>query len=221
MAMIDSAKVVVRPFMPGDAEAIRAISCATLNKGEPWEELVSDQDIIADALTRYFTAFEPESTWVACINGRVVGYLTACLYPRRYFLVTLFFITPGLFVRSFARGVFFKRGIGILLWVGIRVFFSRLFAAKPSLKHYPAELHINLLEDARGLGAGRQLIECLMARLKEKGVPGVHASVHSHNASGQRFFLKSGFAALGRLPGVAFEGRRVSSADVIVFGRKA
>ena len=217
---MDVKNLMIRNFRSADAAAVREISCATLNKGEPWEELVSDKDIIADALTRYFTDFEPESTWVACIGDRVVGYLTACLYPGRYFWASLFFITPGLLVRSFARRVFLKRGIGLLLQAGIKVFFLRLFAAKPSLKDYPAELHINFLEVARGRGAGRQLIERLMEHLKEKGSSGVHASVHSHNEDGQQFFLKMGFSALGRLPGVAFEGHQVSAAEVIIFGRK-
>jgi ribosomal protein S18 acetylase RimI-like enzyme len=212
--------VVVRPFRREDIGAVRHISCATLNKGEPWETLISDHDIIADALTRYFTDFEPESTWVAQSGEKVVGYLTACLRPGRYFWISLFRIAPGLLGRAFLRGVFFKKGIGRLLGVGAKVFLLRFFAAKPSLKDYPAELHINLLEGFRGQGIGRQLIDRLMGRLKQEGVPGVHASVHGHNETGQHFFHRSGFSVLGRLPGVEFDGPRVRPADVILFGRK-
>jgi GNAT superfamily N-acetyltransferase len=172
-------------------------------------------------LTRYFTDFEPESTWVACVGGRVVGYLTACLRPGKYFWVSLFLIFPGLLARAFQRGVFFKRGVGLLLRAGMKVFFLRLFAARPKLGCYPAELHINLLEEARGYGIGRLLVERLMERLRQERVPGVHASVHVHNNGGQQFFLKAGFRELCRLPRVAFEKHQVSPAEVIIFGRKS
>lgn len=214
------AGVVVRSFRREDSNAVRRISCATLNKGEPWETLISDQDIIADALTRYFTDFEPESTWVAQSGEKVVGYLIACLRPGRYFWVSLFRIAPSLLGRAFLRGVFLKKGIGRLLGVGAKVFLLRLFAAKPSLKDYPAELHINLLEGFRGQGIGRQLMGCLMGRLKQEGVSGVHASVHGHNEIGRHFFHNSGFSVLGRLPGVEFDGPHVRPADVILFGKK-
>ena len=42
---------------------------------------------------------------------------------------------------------------------------------------YPAHLHIDLLERARGRGLGRLLIERLLGELRARGVPGVHLGV--------------------------------------------
>lgn len=59
---------------------------------------------------------------------------------------------------------------------------------------HPAELHIDLLARVRGTGLGRVLIEGLLARLRSRGVPGVHLGVGTDNAHAIGFYRHLGFS---------------------------
>ena len=62
---------------------------------------------------------------------------------------------------------------------------------------YPAHLHIDLQERARGRGFGRLLIERLLDDLRARGVPGVHLGVDERNANGIAFYEHLGFIEVG------------------------
>ncbi|MEY2987909.1 MAG: hypothetical protein RJB13_1430 [Pseudomonadota bacterium] len=57
---------------------------------------------------------------------------------------------------------------------------------------FPAHLHINLAETARGLGIGSLLIETLESSLKSRSVHGVHI-VTSPDARNVGFYKKNGY----------------------------
>ena len=77
---------------------------------------------------------------------------------------------------------------------------------------YPAHLHIDLQERARGKGFGRLLIERLLDDLRVRGVPGVHLGVDESNANGIAFYEHLGFIEVGREPGAILSGRRLDGA---------
>ena len=54
---------------------MRRISCETAFLEHPYQNIFSDAELLADALTLYFTDYEPQSCFVAESQGRVVGYL--------------------------------------------------------------------------------------------------------------------------------------------------
>ena len=74
---------------------------------------------------------------------------------------------------------------------------------------YPAHLHIDLLEHARGLGLGRRLIDRLLDDLRARGVPGVHLGVDEANANGIGFYEHLGFREVAREPGGLIMGLRL------------
>jgi ribosomal protein S18 acetylase RimI-like enzyme len=71
-------------------------------------------------------------------------------------------------------------------------------AADDLLDEYPAHVHIDLLERARGQGNGRNLIERMLAKLREARSAGVHLDVASSNANAIAFYRHLGFAEVGR-----------------------
>lgn len=75
---------------------------------------------------------------------------------------------------------------------------------------YPAHLHIDLEERARGLGLGRVLIERLLSDLRERGVSGVHMGVDASNDNAIGFYGHLGFREIGDEPGVRFMGQRLA-----------
>jgi len=77
---------------------------------------------------------------------------------------------------------------------------------------YPAHLHIDLLLRARGRGYGRQMMEELMRRLRERGSPGAHLGVSAFNPTAFEFYKHLGFRELVRVG--------TESSEVIYMGRQ-
>ena len=73
--MVDKSNIVIRKFNSKDRNGIRGISCDTAFLGKPRTDFFDDDEILADALTLYFTDYEPGSCFVAVYGEKVVGYL--------------------------------------------------------------------------------------------------------------------------------------------------
>lgn len=93
-----------------------------------------------------------------------------------------------------------------------------LFADQPHLQlfahvtpAYPAQLHINLAEEARGRGIGRELIEAFASHAAAAGAPGIHA-VSSRGARNLRFYAANGF---GEIASAA-----IGDKELVFLGRK-
>lgn len=74
---------------------------------------------------------------------------------------------------------------------------------------YPAHLHVDLQERARGKGLGRVLIERLLSDMRERGIPGAHLGVDADNANAIAFYDHLGFHEVGREPGGLLLGQRL------------
>ena len=107
--MSQTPELNVRPYTPADREAIRQICCETGYSGAPIDPVFTDRDVFADFFTRYYTDCEPESSFVAEDNGRIIGYILGC---RRYHfhaiiapVLLLFFVTPKVIWRFAHRSI--------------------------------------------------------------------------------------------------------------------
>lgn len=78
-----------------------------------------------------------------------------------------------------------------------------------ALDEHPAHLHIDLLPEAQGRGAGRQLIEAACGLLAERGVPGVHLVASKDNAGAQAFYPRVGFSPIAQDGGSVTFARRL------------
>ncbi len=205
--------IEIRLYEPRDRAVVREICCDTADAGNPVERFFPDREVFADALTRYYTDLAPEATWIAEDAGQVVGYLTGCFDTRRFLRAMAFRIGPAAFFKALGRGSLWHP----LTWRLFLAQFCRASApladssntsttasegAYPTtrnlLKEYPAHVHINLCQTARGGGVGEQLLEAFLRQAKEAGIAGVHANVSEGNAGGRKFFEKFGFVPHGR-----------------------
>jgi GNAT superfamily N-acetyltransferase len=194
--------IAVRPYRPADRASVRAICHQTGYMGEPADWYWRDAESFAAVWTGYYTDREPESTFVAELDGRVVGYLTGCVDSHR---------APSpmsAIVRQVvARQLFFRPGTAGFFWRSLRD-----IAARPDLPsgelddpRWPSHLHINLLPAARGRGAGAQLMAAWLDKLRALGSPGCHLATLAENTNGIAFFRRSGFDRHGApllLPGM-------------------
>lgn len=76
-------------------------------------------------------------------------------------------------------------------------------------REYPAHLHIDLQQRARGSGLGRTLIERLLAELRQREVVGVHLGVDSRNTNAVGFYEHLGFRSVDEEPGGLLMGLRL------------
>lgn len=79
----------------------------------------------------------------------------------------------------------------------------------PQLDEYPAHLHIDLLPDQQGHGAGRALIEACAALVAATGASGLHLVAEKENAGAQAFYPRVGFAAVDEDDAVVTFARRL------------
>jgi GNAT superfamily N-acetyltransferase len=189
---------VIRIYEPPDREAVRQICCDTADAGEPMESFFPDREVLADLVTRYYTDWEPGSTWVAVRDGEVIGYLTGCLDTRRFLRVMAWRLGPVTFGKALARGTLWHPQVVKLLSANLSRWLKGGFRREVSLWTYPAHFHINLQKAHRGRQLGRQLVERFFARVREAGLNGIHVGVNSENEHGRRFFESMGFAPLTR-----------------------
>ena len=70
-----SEEIKIRKFKASDRAALREINYNTALLGDPAEKFFDDREIFTDALTRYFTDYEPQSCFVAESGKEIAGYL--------------------------------------------------------------------------------------------------------------------------------------------------
>lgn len=212
------ADVTIRAYRPHDRAIIRRIACDTADLGRPIDSVFRDRDLVAEALTAYYTDYEPGSLWIAEHDARVVGYLTGCLESRRYWPVMARRVVPKIAGRALWRGSVWNRQV---LWL-LRAAWGTWKAgglSRPFPSEFPAHLHVNLEPEFRGRGAGAQLVDRFVQQLKAARVRGAHASVSERNEPACRFFERLGFVALRRDRVVRPQDEPGDSSRLILYGK--
>jgi len=191
--------IIIRKFSPQDKEQVRRISYETAFMGEPSANFFEGDEIIADALTLYFTDFEPQSCFVAESSGQVIGYLIGSKDAALMNTVFNKKILPRLLLKALRKGIFLKNK-NILFFISfLRSLLKRELRDPDFSRLYPATLHLNIQRGFRGLGIGSQLISVYLDYIAKEKIRGVHFATISDKA--QSFFMKQGFSQL-------FQGRR-------------
>lgn len=191
--------IAIRKYQTADREALRSISCQTAFLESERKLFFDDDEILADALTLYFTDFEPEACLVALDGKRVVGYIFGAINVRSMNRVFAKKILLRLIAKILRKGIFLRRGnLKFFIHVALSFLKGEFFTPDFSGK-YPATLHINIDQDYRGHRLGKRLMENYLAYLRRKGAPGVHLGTMSEAA--KKFFIKNGLSIL-------FKGKR-------------
>jgi ribosomal protein S18 acetylase RimI-like enzyme len=191
--------LTIRPYQRIDQTALLHIACETAFFGAPVEAFLDDRRLFEDAMYRYYVDHEPQHAWVASQGGRVVGFLAGCTDSQARAHVFSRRILPSLLWKA-VRGQY--RLGRLTLRYGTDAFLGSLRGefAHVDFDQYPAHLHINLLPEARGQGAGTQLIQAYLSQLRGQSISGVHLFTTSHNQAAVHVYQHCGFKLLDHRP---------------------
>lgn len=185
--------VLIRPYARKDRKTLRQISYETSFMGKA-DDLFDEPEILADALTLYFTDSEPQSCFVAVKDGKVIGYLIGAKNENEMAKVSWYKIYPRLFWTALIRGLFLKKKTFRFIAGLLTSYLKGEFESPDFSGEYPAIFHINIAKDFRGGKIGYRLVEAYSEYLKQNGVLAVRASTMSDPA--KKFFEKCGLTTL-------------------------
>jgi len=195
--------LAVRPYEAKDRASVRYICYVTGYMGEPIDWQWRDAKSLADAFSGYYTDREPESSFVVeAKDGEVIGYLLGCKDSTRAWAPERVVIR-----HVFTRGIAFMPGTAGFIWRSARDIVAdsvmrRLDHSTLFDPRWPAHLHIDLLPEARGKGAGAALMRCWLDTLRAENIPGCHLGTLAENHAAIAFFESMGFRKIGKQPPV-------------------
>lgn len=186
----------VRPYRPGDREAVRQICGDTGFLGQPIDPVFEDRELFADYLTGYYLRFEPESTLVCEVDGQVVGYLMGCRRPlvyQAYQAVSNLVLAARALVRCHTRG-YGPASREFLGWIAFNAW-REIPAAPRTAPHF----HINLRPPARDVAGTRRLMELFLQSVHRSGHTRVCGQMVSYeDRRTDALFERYGFQVLRR-----------------------
>ena len=191
--------IIIRKFHPTDREEVRKISCETAFLEEDRTKIITDDEILADILTKYFTDYEADSCYVAVKENKVIGYLIGSKDVARMQRIMISKIVPRLLLKAIKNNSFFQASNLRCLFYCLISLWKGEFNMPNFSEKFPATLHINISKDYRNFNLGTKLIEKFVGYLRENKVTGVHLATLSNGA--KIFFTKLDFKIL-------FQGKR-------------
>jgi GNAT superfamily N-acetyltransferase len=184
---------------PADWAAIRSLCCRTGNAGQPLDR--ERWPLFEELWIGPYQRLVPDWTYVAEVDGRVVGYLTGCpdtaaLRRARRFRVTLRLLV-AIACRRYAWTVDARRVVALAFRFR-RGTEARVAARLPADLHrtHPAHLHMNVETEHRRHGLGAALIQRYAQDLTTIGVPGIHLFC---GPGPRAFYERNGFTELAAM----------------------
>jgi ribosomal protein S18 acetylase RimI-like enzyme len=189
-----SGELIIRKYQNSDRQAVRDLCYDTGMMGQSVSYLWADKESFSDMFTMYYTDKEPESSFVAEFNGKVIGYLNGCVDSKRAYNPVK--IASRHVVK---RGIIFNKVTGPTI---LRVVTEGLFMQIKGADfdnapfrdpRWPAHLHINVKKEFRHQNAGSKLIKAYFEYLKSKNITGCFLETLYENKNAIAFFEKMGF----------------------------
>ncbi|MQA09949.1 MAG: GNAT family N-acetyltransferase [Pseudonocardiaceae bacterium] len=210
-------EIEIRTFEEKDRAELRALF-GRAGEGAPPDSLWGHEESEAAIYLTPYADLEPDSLFIAVVDGVMSGYLAGCLDSsampsenarmdeaiRKYRLI---------FRRKPAA--FFARSMLDMARAALR---REPTAADFNDPRWPSHLHINLLAEARGMGVGAALMNRWFDRLRETGSRGCYLQTLVENTRAVRFFEHMGFEKHGStplVPGIRDRGGRLHQQTMV------
>ena len=207
----------IRTFGESDRAALSDLF-GRAGEGSPSGSLWGHEESEAAVYLTPYMDLEPDSLFIAVVDGALTGYLTGCLdsfaFPSETERMEQAMRKYRLIFRA-RTAAFFARG---LFDVAISAIRRQRTAADFDDARWPAHLHINVLPQVRGTGVGRALMTRWFERLMESGSRGCHLQTLVENNRAVLFFERMGFERHGPtplVPGIRYRGKRLHQQTMV------
>jgi|GEM_PF-5677915 len=167
----------IRPYVPQDRDAVRAICKANAVKRYAKSEARKEE--ICFLFLDYFLDFEPEHTFVAVTEeGEVAGYICGSFNYRLY--------------QEKMHRIYDKKIKQVSL---LHHLFSKAvtFSAKRLSKRYGVSMHMNVAPSYQHQRVGIRLLDSLKEDCRSFGAKGLFLVTRNRNTTGYPFYLHNGF----------------------------
>jgi ribosomal protein S18 acetylase RimI-like enzyme len=191
--------LAIRPYLSEDRQSLFKIGGDTAFFGAPIEAYMEDRNAFLDAFYAYYTDLEPEHSWVASVNGQVVGFLTGCVDTRVHNKKIQSVIIPRM-AGNLLHGRYHFGKRSIRYFSGLLEGLLRREFTRVDLEIYPAHLHINVDAAWRGFKLGQRLMEAYLGQLRGLRISGVYLDTTSLNETACHLYEKMGFRLLESRP---------------------
>lgn len=177
----------IRPYRPGDRDAIYDVCLRTADAGQDATALYTDPELVGDVFAGPYAYLEPDFAFVLDNGERAVGYVLGTPDTARFVKAMRELWLPLVGSRHpEPQGPPNTRDEQMASLLhhpeDIRV-----------LDDYPAHLHIDLLPDYQRSGFGRQLINTVLNAFAQAGVPRVYLAMLTANTPARAFYDRLGF----------------------------
>jgi ribosomal protein S18 acetylase RimI-like enzyme len=210
-------QIEIRPYVESDRAGLLALFGAA-GAGAPGSDIWGHEASLADVYLTPYLDLEPESVFVAVVDGQLAGYLTGCVqsstFPSEDERLARAIRAHRLYLRPRPLWFFIRARLDLLV--------SRLRRQPIPVElvdpRWPSHLHIDLLPLGRGVGAADGLMAAWFERLREVGSPGCYLHTSAENHRAVRFFERMGFVKHGSspvIPGSRHEGARAHQQTMV------
>lgn len=190
----------LRAAAPDDAATIRRICLRTGDAGRDATSLHADPDLLGLVWAQPYLDLEPRHAYVAVdADGAVLGYVLGAPDSRAFEARADAAYWPGLRGRYPLGPV---PGRTAADQDAVALVHAPPRAPEALLAAYPGHLHVDLLPEAQGRGAGRLLVEAALGSLAAAGCSGAHVGVDPRNEPALGFYRRLGFADVATAPDV-------------------
>jgi GNAT superfamily N-acetyltransferase len=209
--------VEVRTFTETDRATLRGLF-GRAGAGSPSASLWDHEESEASIYLKPYMDLEPESLFVAFVDGDMVGYLAGCLDSSRFPTESERIdraIKEYRLLRRPKAMLFFGRALVDTAMAKAR---RRRLAGDLEDSRWPAHLHMNVVSEARGTGVAQALMVGWFDRLSEAGSPGCYLQTLVENTRAVRFFERMGFTTHGPVPlvpGIRHNGARLHQQTMV------
>ncbi|MFC8599095.1 GNAT family N-acetyltransferase [Isoptericola sp. NPDC057191] len=189
--------LTVDRFVPADRDALYDVCLRTGDSGQDATDLYQDGDLLGHVYLGAYLALEPDLARVLRrTDGTAVGYCVATASTTEFERSCEETWWPPLRSRLAVPAPDDESPDAHLL----RAIHSPARSEAAWLAQYPAHLHIDLLPEAQGGGAGRRVLEAVLEAVTDAGAPGIHLGVGGRNLRAIGFYEHLGFRTLQEQP---------------------
>ena len=186
----------IRPYRPGDLDALYEICLLTGDGGQDATSLFADPMLLGHFFAAPYGLFAPSLAFVLEDAQGVGGYILGALDTRAFEEQ----LESNWWPRLRARYPDPAAGVPAEQWTPDQLMAHMIHhpwrIPDELAARYPSHLHIDVLPRLQAGGYGRQMTNTLTAALRDRGSRGVHLHVPRGNQRAAGFYRHLGFTEL-------------------------